>query len=81
MVTALQKMIERHAAVEKAQKPLTVHLSPNNVFVALDIQLRPDLSASDVAAIIAELKTKIHQEHETVGRIFIEVEKYPEKEQ
>ncbi len=75
VVSNIQKIVENDPAVEKVQQPLTVQLSPQEFFLALDVQFKPDLEAAELVRVIDELERKIHQEHQDVGRIFIEIEK------
>jgi len=75
VVTHVQDLVQNHPAVAKAQRPLTIHLSPKEVFLALDVQFKPDLRASELIGIVDELERKIHQEHPNVGHIFIEIER------
>ncbi len=75
VVTHVQDLVQNHPAVAKARRPLTMHLSPEEVFVALDVQFKPDLDTSDLIGIVDELENKIHQEHPNVGHIYIEIER------
>jgi divalent metal cation (Fe/Co/Zn/Cd) transporter len=79
-VAAVQKLVQEHPAVIQARRPVTMHLSPKEVFLALDVQFNPDLPASEIVKVIDELEQKIHQEHNSVGQIFIEVERLKESE-
>ena len=74
VVTRIQKLVQKHPAVEKARPPLSIQLSPEEIFLALDIQFKPKLSASELVSIIDELEKKIHQEDSSVGQIFIEIQ-------
>lgn len=80
LVNEIQKLVQKHPAVEQAKRPITVQLSPNNVFLALDVQFKPHLPASELVKVVDELEDKIHQEHPEVGKIFIEIEKLKEQE-
>jgi divalent metal cation (Fe/Co/Zn/Cd) transporter len=75
IVTGIQKMVHNHPAVEKVQVPLTVQLSPEEIFLALDVQFRPDLQAAELVEVVDELETRIRKDHGKVGKIFIEVER------
>jgi divalent metal cation (Fe/Co/Zn/Cd) transporter len=68
-------MVDGHPAVEKVRVPLTIQLSPEEIFLALDVQFKPDLQTVDLVQVVDELETKIRQEHHEVGKIFIEVER------
>ena len=75
IIARVQKMVHNHPAVEKVQVPLTVQLSPKEIFLAVDVQFKPDLQATELVQVIDELEEKIRQEQQSVGKIFIEVER------
>ena len=75
IVARVQKMVHEHPAVEKVQVPLTIQLSPKEVFLAVDVQFKPDLQATELVKVIDELEEEIHQEQQSIGKIFIEVER------
>lgn len=81
VIDNVQKLVERHPAVEQVKRPLTVQLSPNEVFLALDVQFKPDIPAAELVKVVDELEDRIHQEHANVGKIFIEIEKVKEPKQ
>jgi cation diffusion facilitator family transporter len=74
IVAAVQKLVQDHPAVNKAGQPLSVHLGPENVFLALDVQFKPNLQTSELVKIIDDLKNMIHREYESIGQIFIEMQ-------
>ena len=74
VVTSIQKLVQKHPDVEKAKRPLSIQLSPEEIFLALDVQFKPKLSASELVSIVDELEEKIHQEYSSVGQIFIEIQ-------
>ncbi len=78
VVNHVQELVQSHPAVVKAKRPLTVQLSPNEVFLALEVQFKPHLQADELTRIIDELEDKIHQEHKDIGQIFIEMERLKE---
>jgi cation diffusion facilitator family transporter len=78
VVTDVQKLVQDHPAVSKAGWPLSVHLGPENVFLALDVQFKPNLQSSELVKVIDDLKNKIHQEYESIGQIFIEIQELKE---
>lgn len=75
VIRHVHKVVQEHPAVEKVQRPLTVHLSPDNVFLALDVQFKPNIQAVELVQVIDELEKKIHQAEGEVGQIFIEIER------
>lgn len=78
VIKHVRALVEEHPAVEKVRRPLTVHLSPDNVFLALDVQFKPNIQAAELVKVIDELEKKIHQAESEVGQIFIEIERLKE---
>ena len=79
IVLAVQKIVQGHPAVTQARRPLSMQLSPEEVFLALDVQFKSDLPASELVKVIDELKERIRQDHASVGKIFIDIQKLEEK--
>ena len=77
-VTHVQGLVQNHPSVAKARRPLTMHLSPEEVFLALDVQFKPELHASELIGMVDELEKKIREEHPEVGHIFLEIERLKE---
>lgn len=73
-VKDIKRIVQNHPAVTNTGQPLTVHLSPNEVFLALDAQFKPDLPASELVKAINEIEKRIREKHTSVGQIFIEVQ-------
>ncbi len=78
LLSSVEKLVQEHPAVENVHRPLSVQLSPDEVFLAIDVQFKPDLSSSKLLSVIDELEKRIHKEHESVGQIFIEMDRLKE---
>lgn len=74
LVTNVQKLVQKHPAVEKARRPLSLQLSPEEIFLAIEVQFKPRLPASELVTVIDELEKRIHHEYASVGQIFIEIQ-------
>jgi cation diffusion facilitator family transporter len=59
-------------AVAEVRKSLTMHFSPTDVMLGLDIGFKKQLKAEEIAAAINRLEKKIHDQHPEIGHIFIE---------
>ena len=81
IIAAVQKTVQEHPAVIEARRPLTMQLSPAEVFLALDVQFKPEIPASELVSVVDELEEQIHQKHTNVGQIFIEIRKLKEGEE
>jgi cation diffusion facilitator family transporter len=74
IVNSVKSMVENDPQVIKVQRILSSQLGPEEVFLALDVQFKPELPASSLVEVIDRLEQSIRQEHKTVGKIFIEAE-------
>jgi divalent metal cation (Fe/Co/Zn/Cd) transporter len=74
VVQSIRKLAEADPAVVGVSRPLTMHFGPERVQLNLDIEFRPDLSASEVTAAVDRLEASIRRERPNVKRIFIEAE-------
>ncbi len=81
LVESVQKLVAEHPAVAEVRRPLSMQLSPKNVFLCLDVQFKPDLRSHDLVRIVDELERRIHQAHPAVGQIFIEIERLKQHEE
>lgn len=75
LVDQVEKLVRNYPQVEDLHRPITVHLSPHNVFLALEVQFKPDLQVSELTDVIDKLKKNIHKNHKSVKRIYIEISK------
>jgi cation diffusion facilitator family transporter len=75
VVRDIQKFVESHPAVLHLERPLSIHLSPHEIILTLNVQFKRDLQASELIGIIDELKEQIRQQHQDVAQIFIEADK------
>ncbi len=75
VIVDVENLVRRHPAVDQVQTPLTLQLSPDEIFLALDVQFKPALPTDQLNQAIDELEEQIRKDHESVGKIFIEVER------
>jgi cation diffusion facilitator family transporter len=59
-------------AVAEVRKSLTMHFSPNEVLLTLDIRFQKHLHAEEIAAAVNRLEKKIRDQHPQIKHIFIE---------
>jgi cation diffusion facilitator family transporter len=74
VVQSIRKLAEADPAVVGVARPLTMHFGPDQVLLNLDIEFRPNLSASEVTEAVDRLETTIRKEQPSIKRIFIEAE-------
>jgi len=60
--------------VANLRRPLTMHLSPYEVLLNLDVQFREGISAAEVVRAVDRLEQSIRKAHPEMRRIFIEAE-------
>jgi cation diffusion facilitator family transporter len=65
-------------AVEEVRKSLTMHFSPNDVLLTLDIRFKKQLTAEKIAAAVDRLEKKIRDQHPEIKHIFIEAKSLTE---
>ncbi|HSU82439.1 MAG TPA: cation transporter, partial [Thermoanaerobaculia bacterium] len=68
----IRDIVAGDPAVSKAQYPLTMHLSPEEVLLNLEIDFRPGLPPGQITESIIRLEQEIRRRHPEVQRIFIE---------
>jgi hypothetical protein len=56
----------------RINQPLTMHLSPQEIVLNLEVEFRPEMTMAQIAAAIDQLETEIRTKHAEVARIFIE---------
>ncbi len=65
-------------AVEEVRKSLTMHFSPSDVLLTLDIRFKKQLTAEKIAAAVDRLEKKIRDQHPEIKHIFIEAKSLTE---
>lgn len=68
----LMNMVRAEPTIQNARQPLTMHFGPEEVFLALDVNFKSELSAVQIEEAIVQLETKIRQAYPDIKRIFIE---------
>jgi cation diffusion facilitator family transporter len=74
MIAGIQAVVDADPMVQWCGRPMTLQLGPDTVMLALDLQFRPMLSASDAASAIDELEKKVRSRYPIVKQIFIEAQ-------
>ena len=59
-------------AVAEVRAPLTMHLSPREVLLNLEVEFEPGIGGDDQVAAVTRLEERIRSKHPEVTRIFIE---------
>ncbi|HEY4588532.1 MAG TPA: hypothetical protein VII86_04870, partial [Thermoanaerobaculia bacterium] len=68
----IREIVAGDPAVVRAQCPLTMHLSPEEVLLNLEIDFRHGLPPGEITESINRLEREIRRRHPEIQRIFIE---------
>jgi len=68
----VQAVAETDPAVERAERPLTMHFGPDTVLLTLNVRFRADVSAAEAEAAILRIELAIQKEYPAIQHIFIE---------
>ena len=69
---SIKTIVRSDEAVSALESPITLHLGPRDVLVALNIEFQDSLSADEIEAAVRRIEQKIRAAHSEVKRIFIE---------
>jgi cation diffusion facilitator family transporter len=78
VLASIRSIAGADAAVEEVRKSLTMHFSPNDVLLTLDIRFKKDLTAEEIATGVERLEKKIRDQHPEIQHIFIEAKSLTE---
>lgn len=74
VIASIREITAGDEAVVEIRNPLTLHLGPNQVLLAVELQFRDQLSADQVADAIDRVESAIRKRHPQVSHIFLEAE-------
>ncbi len=69
---SIKTIVRSDEAVSALEAPITLHLGPRDVLVALNIEFKDNLSADEIEAAVRRIEQTIRAAHSEVKRIFIE---------
>lgn len=72
LVHSIRKIVLTDNAIETMGRPITQHFGPYQILVALDVEFKDQLNATDIEHAIARMESQIRAIHPEVKRIFIE---------
>ena len=72
VLASIRSLAGNDPAVEEVRKSLTMHFSPNDVLLTLEIRFKKHLQAEAIAAAVNRLEKKIRDQHPEIKHIFIE---------
>lgn len=69
---SIKKIAINDEAVREMEPPVTFHLGPDNILLALNIEFEDNLSSDEIEIAIRRIENAVRTSHEEVKRIFIE---------
>ncbi len=72
VLASIRSIAGADPAVEEVRKSLTMHFSPSDVLLTLDIRFKKDLTAEEIATGVERLEKEIRDQHPEIQHIFIE---------
>jgi divalent metal cation (Fe/Co/Zn/Cd) transporter len=72
VIASIRSVIAAEQAIVSAKYPLTVHLGPHDVFVAIAAEFAPGLRAEEIAEVIVRVESAIRAAESDVNHIYIE---------
>ncbi len=71
-LASIRSIARNDPAVAEVRKSLTMHFSPNEVLLTLELGFKKHLTAEKIAAAVNRLEKKIRDQHPEIKHIFIE---------
>jgi cation diffusion facilitator family transporter len=72
IVRGIYELVNKDPDISTVYYPLTMHLAPNEILLALDVQFRKDISLTDLVDAISRTENNIKTAFPDVKRIYIE---------
>ncbi len=69
---SIQALVKADPAVAEMGAPITLHLGPKDIMLAMNIEFCNELSADEIEAAVRRIEKNIRSTHQAVTRIFIE---------
>ena len=69
---SIKAIVKSDQAVTAVEPPITLHLGPKDIMLALNIEFKDELSADEIEAAVRRIEQNIRESHAEVKRIFIE---------
>ena len=79
IVDHIMKLIKEDKNVDTLRRPLTMHMAPNDVLLALDVQFVHKLSSNELTETIKRLESNIRKTYPEIKRIYIEARNLSEE--
>lgn len=70
--SSIKTLVSSDSAVSDMDPPITLHLGPQDIMLALNIEFNDELSADEIEAAVRRIETNIRAAHTDIKRIFVE---------
>ena len=75
----VERIVRADMAVDRMNPPVTLHVGPDDVLLALDVEFNDDLSPDEIEAAIRRIEVEIRKAQPIINRIFIEAKSLSKK--
>ncbi|MEM7655263.1 MAG: cation diffusion facilitator family transporter [Bacteroidota bacterium] len=72
IIQGIREIVEGDPATHRFNHPITFHMGPENVFLALDVEFHDNLTSDQIEIAVARIEKAIRAEFTIIKRIFIE---------
>lgn len=80
IVDDVMELVKKDKNVETLKRPLTMHLAPNEVLLALDVEFIRQLNATELSDTIKRIEKTIRDAYPEIKRIYIEANRLTEND-
>ncbi|MBY8961968.1 cation diffusion facilitator family transporter [Flavobacterium sp. D11R37] len=80
IVKGIYNLVNSEPKVHTLYYPLTMHLAPNEILLALDVEFKGDMTVKELFGTIKHLEDQIKKEYPSVKKIYIEAKNFEGKE-
>ena len=74
-VDDIERLVKQEKNVERLKRPLTMHMGPKDVLLALDVQFNHNLNNADLLETISRIEDVIRESYPEIKQIYIEAAK------
>ncbi len=80
IVKGIYRIVNDEPRVQTLYFPLTMHLAPNEILLALDVEFRKEMTVDELFRAVTELEDRIKKEYPSVKKIYIEAKNFGGRE-
>jgi divalent metal cation (Fe/Co/Zn/Cd) transporter len=76
IVTGIYDLVNKEPRVKTLYFPLTMHLAPNEILLALDVEFQKEMTVEELFEAITQLEDQIKKNFPNVKKIYIEAKNF-----